>query len=180
MFCRIPVFLLQYFIATRSLIAGHCYLLRDFGLNLVDLLYQNKIGWSVFLHCNLHRTDSMAAPGSSMIYSSLLFSVILSLLQVYKGTFASSELMTIVGGLICSLLFLLMLTVSSQLLCIQCTLVIGLLLISSYKHIIRVNSKLLLLVAADCFKLYDLFFCVKEFTITKNSCENFHLSTTQP
>ncbi|KAJ4795966.1 Keratinocyte-associated protein 2 [Rhynchospora pubera] len=52
----------------------------------------------------------MATPGRSMIYSSLLFSVILSLLQMYKGKFASSELMTIVGGLICSLLFILMLT----------------------------------------------------------------------
>lgn len=71
----------------------------------------------------------MATPGSSMIYSSLLFTVILSLIQMYKVKFASSELMTIVGGLICSLLFLLMLTVSSQLLCIQSTFAISLELI---------------------------------------------------
>lgn len=78
-----------------------------------------EFGWFVLFHCYLHRIEIMAASGSSMIYSSLLFTVILSLIQMYKVKFASSELMTIVGGLICSLLFLLMLTVSSQLLCIQ-------------------------------------------------------------
>ncbi|KAI4346750.1 hypothetical protein L6164_007620 [Bauhinia variegata] len=52
----------------------------------------------------------MAAPGSSMLYSFLLFIVILSLQEVYRGKLASSELFTILGGFISSLLFLVLLT----------------------------------------------------------------------
>ncbi|XP_028778061.1 protein KRTCAP2 homolog [Neltuma alba] len=52
----------------------------------------------------------MAGPGSSMLYSFLLFTVILSLQEVYRGKLASTELFTIVGGFISSLLFLVLLT----------------------------------------------------------------------
>ncbi|KAF7822326.1 protein KRTCAP2-like protein [Senna tora] len=52
----------------------------------------------------------MAGSGSSMLYSFLLFTVILSLQEMYRGTLASSELLTIVGGFISSLLFLVLLT----------------------------------------------------------------------
>ncbi|GJN14759.1 hypothetical protein PR202_gb01616 [Eleusine coracana subsp. coracana] len=52
----------------------------------------------------------MASTGRSMLVSLLLFAVTLSLLEMYKAKFASSELMTIVGGLVSSLLFLLLLT----------------------------------------------------------------------
>lgn len=56
----------------------------------------------------------MAGPGSSMLYSILLFTVILSLQQMYRGKLASTELFTILGGFISSLLFLVLLTVSSK------------------------------------------------------------------
>lgn len=56
----------------------------------------------------------MAGPGSSMLYSFLLFTVILSLQQMYRGQLASTELFTILGGFISSLLFLVLLTVSSE------------------------------------------------------------------
>jgi len=46
-----------------------------------------------------------------MLLSLLLFAVTLSLLEMYRAKFASSELMTIAGGFVCSLLFLLLLTV---------------------------------------------------------------------
>ena len=46
-----------------------------------------------------------------MLLSLLLFTVMLSLLEMYSAKFASSELMTIAGGFVCSLLFLLLLTV---------------------------------------------------------------------
>lgn len=59
---------------------------------------------------------SMAGPGSSMLYSFLLFTVILSLQEVYRGKLASSEWFTILGGFTSSLLFLVSLTVSSVLL----------------------------------------------------------------
>jgi hypothetical protein len=53
----------------------------------------------------------MASTGRSMLLSLLLFAVTLSLLEMYRAKFASSELMTIAGGFVCSLLFLLLLTV---------------------------------------------------------------------
>jgi hypothetical protein len=46
-----------------------------------------------------------------MLLSLLLFAVTLSLLEMYRGWFASSELKTIAGGFVSSLLFLLLLTV---------------------------------------------------------------------
>lgn len=52
----------------------------------------------------------MAGSGSSMLYSFLLFTVILSLQEMYRGKLASSELYTILGGFISSLLFLVLLT----------------------------------------------------------------------
>ncbi|GLT55832.1 hypothetical protein SLA2020_289200 [Shorea laevis] len=52
----------------------------------------------------------MAGPGSSMLYSFLLFTVVLSLQEMYRGKLASSELFTILGGFISSLLFLVLLT----------------------------------------------------------------------
>ncbi|GAU33642.1 hypothetical protein TSUD_310500 [Trifolium subterraneum] len=52
----------------------------------------------------------MARSGSSMTYSFLLFIVILSLQEMYRGKLASSELYTILGGFISSLLFLVLLT----------------------------------------------------------------------
>lgn len=56
----------------------------------------------------------MAGPGSSMLYSFLLFTVILSLQEMYRGKLASTELFTILGGFISSLLFLVLLTVSFE------------------------------------------------------------------
>ncbi|XP_065846863.1 uncharacterized protein [Euphorbia lathyris] len=52
----------------------------------------------------------MAGPGSSMLYSGLLFTIILSLEEMYRGKLASTELFTILGGFISSLLFLVLLT----------------------------------------------------------------------
>ncbi|RVW34754.1 hypothetical protein CK203_036380 [Vitis vinifera] len=52
----------------------------------------------------------MAGSGSSMLYSFLLFVVILSLQEMYRGKLASSELFTILGGFISSLIFLVLLT----------------------------------------------------------------------
>ncbi|XP_074559634.1 uncharacterized protein LOC141815581 [Curcuma longa] len=52
----------------------------------------------------------MATTGRSMLYSLLSFAIILSLLEMYREKLASSELLTILGGFVCSLLFLLMLT----------------------------------------------------------------------
>ncbi|KAF5749060.1 keratinocyte-associated protein 2-like [Tripterygium wilfordii] len=52
----------------------------------------------------------MAGSGSSMLYSFLLFIVILSLQEMYRGKLASTELFTIFGGFISSLLFLVSLT----------------------------------------------------------------------
>ncbi|KAJ4835485.1 hypothetical protein Tsubulata_029626, partial [Turnera subulata] len=52
----------------------------------------------------------MAGPGSSMVYSILLFAVGLSLQQMYRAKLASTELFTILGGFISSLLFLVLLT----------------------------------------------------------------------
>ncbi|KAK4775193.1 hypothetical protein SAY86_010128 [Trapa natans] len=52
----------------------------------------------------------MAGQGSSMLYSFLLFTVILSLQEVYRGKLASSEWFTILGGFTSSLLFLISLT----------------------------------------------------------------------
>lgn len=57
---------------------------------------------------------AMAGSGSSMLYSFLLFTVILSLQEMYRGKLASSELYTILGGFVSSLLFLVLLTVSSE------------------------------------------------------------------
>ena len=55
----------------------------------------------------------MAGSGSSMLTSFLLFTVILSLQEMYRGKLASSELFTILGGFVSSLLFLVLLTVSA-------------------------------------------------------------------
>ncbi|KAK6132259.1 hypothetical protein DH2020_033972 [Rehmannia glutinosa] len=52
----------------------------------------------------------MAGAGSSMLYSFLLFIATLSLQEVYRAKLASSELFTILGGFISSLIFLLLLT----------------------------------------------------------------------
>ncbi|EMS63310.1 hypothetical protein TRIUR3_05097 [Triticum urartu] len=52
----------------------------------------------------------MAGTGRSMLLSLLLFAVTLSLLEMYRGWFAASELKTIAGGFVSSLLFLLLLT----------------------------------------------------------------------
>ncbi|KAL5731814.1 hypothetical protein ACHQM5_004508 [Ranunculus cassubicifolius] len=52
----------------------------------------------------------MAGPGSSMLGSFLSFTVILSLQEMYRGSLASSELLTILGGFISSLIFLTLLT----------------------------------------------------------------------
>ncbi|XP_058075176.1 uncharacterized protein LOC131223711 [Magnolia sinica] len=52
----------------------------------------------------------MAGTGSSMLYSFLLFVIILSLQEMYREKLASSELFTILGGLISSLIFLVLLT----------------------------------------------------------------------
>ncbi|KAI7730007.1 hypothetical protein M8C21_018334 [Ambrosia artemisiifolia] len=52
----------------------------------------------------------MAEPGNSMLYSLLLFVVTLSLQQMYRGKLASSELFTILGGFISSLVFLFLFT----------------------------------------------------------------------
>ncbi|KAF9589352.1 hypothetical protein IFM89_022961, partial [Coptis chinensis] len=52
----------------------------------------------------------MAGSGSSMICSFLLFTVILSLEEMYRGKLASTELFTIVGGFISSLIFVMLLT----------------------------------------------------------------------
>ncbi|KAA8538412.1 hypothetical protein F0562_028042 [Nyssa sinensis] len=52
----------------------------------------------------------MASSGSSMLYSFLLFTVILSLQEMYRGKLASSELFTILGGFTSSLLFVMLLT----------------------------------------------------------------------
>ncbi|KAK7353225.1 hypothetical protein VNO80_18666 [Phaseolus coccineus] len=56
------------------------------------------------------RSEAMAGSGSSMLYSFLLFTVILSLQEMYRGKLASSELFTILGGFVSSLLFLVVLT----------------------------------------------------------------------
>ncbi|KAL4272580.1 hypothetical protein GQ457_13G017160 [Hibiscus cannabinus] len=53
----------------------------------------------------------MAGSGSSLMYSFFfLFTFILSLQMMYRGKLASSELFTILGGFISSLLFLVLLT----------------------------------------------------------------------
>ncbi|XP_010251500.1 PREDICTED: protein KRTCAP2 homolog isoform X1 [Nelumbo nucifera] len=65
------------------------------------------------LDSGLNETSSlgfMAGLGSSMLYSFLLFSVILSLQEMYREKLASSELFTILGGFISSLIFAVLLT----------------------------------------------------------------------
>uniref|UniRef100_A0A7N0TPW6 Dolichyl-diphosphooligosaccharide--protein glycosyltransferase subunit KCP2 n=1 Tax=Kalanchoe fedtschenkoi TaxID=63787 RepID=A0A7N0TPW6_KALFE len=52
----------------------------------------------------------MAGTGSSILYSLLLFIVILSVQEMYRGKLASTELFTILGGFTSSLLFLVLLT----------------------------------------------------------------------
>ncbi|KAL1309850.1 keratinocyte-associated protein 2 [Arachis ipaensis] len=54
--------------------------------------------------------EAMAGSGSSMLYSFLMFTVILSLQEMYRAKLASTELYTILGGFISSLLFLVLLT----------------------------------------------------------------------
>ncbi|KAH9615134.1 hypothetical protein KSS87_001360 [Heliosperma pusillum] len=55
----------------------------------------------------------MASTGSSMLLSFLLFTVVLSLEVIYRGKLASSELFTILGGFVSTLLFLFSLTCDS-------------------------------------------------------------------
>ncbi|CAM6017783.1 unnamed protein product [Sphagnum balticum] len=52
----------------------------------------------------------LTSTGNSMLYSFLLFIITLSLQQVYREKLASTELYTILGGLISSILFLLVVT----------------------------------------------------------------------
>ncbi|KAL9253859.1 hypothetical protein AKJ16_DCAP04893 [Drosera capensis] len=52
----------------------------------------------------------MAGTGSSMLLSFLLFTVVLSVQEIYRGKLASSELFTILGGFSSAVLFLLSLT----------------------------------------------------------------------
>ncbi|XAR62845.1 hypothetical protein NMG60_11017742 [Bertholletia excelsa] len=52
----------------------------------------------------------MTGTGNSMLYSLLLFVVILSLQEMYRGKLASTELFTILGGFTSSLLFVTFLT----------------------------------------------------------------------
>ncbi|KAL6522166.1 hypothetical protein OROMI_032043 [Orobanche minor] len=52
----------------------------------------------------------MAAAGSSMLYSFLLFVATLSLQEMFRAKLASSELFTIVGGFTSSIIFLMLLT----------------------------------------------------------------------
>ncbi|XP_074312647.1 uncharacterized protein LOC141648089 [Silene latifolia] len=52
----------------------------------------------------------MASTGSSMLLSFIFFTVVLSLEVIYRGKLASSELFTILGGFVSSLLFLFSLT----------------------------------------------------------------------
>ncbi len=61
----------------------------------------------------------LTSTGNSMLYSFLLFIITLSLQQVYREKLASTELYTILGGLISSILFLLVVTVKelSQIFC---------------------------------------------------------------
>ncbi|KAJ0985364.1 hypothetical protein J5N97_003720 [Dioscorea zingiberensis] len=60
--------------------------------------------------CSFSRVEVMAGPGRSMLYSLLLFAITFSLLEMYREKLASSELLTIAGGFISSLLFVLLLT----------------------------------------------------------------------
>ncbi|GER40314.1 hypothetical protein STAS_16971 [Striga asiatica] len=59
----------------------------------------------------LCRIKNMAAAGSSMLYSFLLFIATLSLQEMFRVKLASSELFTILGGFTSSLIFLMLLTV---------------------------------------------------------------------
>ncbi|GAB2229207.1 hypothetical protein Droror1_Dr00023344 [Drosera rotundifolia] len=52
----------------------------------------------------------MAGTGSSMLLSFFLFTVILSVQEIYRGMLVSSELFTILGGFSSAVLFLLSLT----------------------------------------------------------------------
>ncbi|CAN6880672.1 unnamed protein product [Brassica oleracea] len=56
----------------------------------------------------------MAGVGTSMLGSVLLFTVVLSLQEVYREKLASSELYTILGGFTRSLLFLFSLSLSLE------------------------------------------------------------------
>eukprot|EP00475_Leptophrys_vorax_P029299 TRINITY_DN42867_c0_g1_i2.p1 TRINITY_DN42867_c0_g1~~TRINITY_DN42867_c0_g1_i2.p1 ORF type:complete len:135 (-),score=21.40 TRINITY_DN42867_c0_g1_i2:103-507(-) len=57
----------------------------------------------------------LAPPATSALYSAILFLIVLSAQQVYSSQLASSEWLTILGGFISSLLFLLALTVLGNL-----------------------------------------------------------------
>lgn len=105
---------------------SHCLMfsIQDILLLLIlflwDLLFVkfwivlSNVCLIVFFYLSLQLEVSMAGPGSSMLYSFLLFIVILSLQEVYRGKLASSELFTIFGGFTSSLIFLVLLTVSSD------------------------------------------------------------------
>jgi len=60
--------------------------------------------------CSIMAARSMTGTGNSMLYSFLLFVITLSLQQMHKERLASTELYTILGGFVSSLLFLLVLT----------------------------------------------------------------------
>ncbi|GER38735.1 keratinocyte-associated protein 2 [Striga asiatica] len=62
---------------------------------------------SCALHCHI---GNMAAAGSSMLYSFLLFMATLSLQEMFRTKLASSELFTILGGFTSSIIFLMLLT----------------------------------------------------------------------
>ncbi|BBG95584.1 hypothetical protein Prudu_004169, partial [Prunus dulcis] len=90
---------------------------RDCVLAVVVLQTHRALRQVQRLHLSIaskrHRfalIEFMAGPGSSMLYSFLLFTVILSLQQMYRGKLASTELFTILGGFISSLLFLVLFT----------------------------------------------------------------------
>ncbi|XP_002986923.2 keratinocyte-associated protein 2 [Selaginella moellendorffii] len=66
-------------------------------------------------HKGKSKRSSGTSPPNSMLYAFLVFVVTLSLQQMNKKTLASSELYTILGGFISSLLFLLALTMIGNL-----------------------------------------------------------------
>ncbi|CAJ1974270.1 unnamed protein product [Sphenostylis stenocarpa] len=93
----------------RNLASSLC-LLCAVGIAFIRIIDDSSL--TRWLLCFLlpKRVCDMAGSGSSMLYSFLLFTVILSLQEMYRGKLASSELFTILGGFISSLLFLVLLT----------------------------------------------------------------------
>ncbi|XP_030545238.1 protein KRTCAP2 homolog [Rhodamnia argentea] len=64
----------------------------------------------IFIFVWLFVYSPMAGSGSSMVYSLPLFTIVLSLLEMYRTKLASSELFTILGGFTSSILFLVLVT----------------------------------------------------------------------